>query len=253
MTCHTANDKYVLGVKTHQLNGDFYYPSLGRSMNQLDYFNQLGVFRQGLGNTDSYLKSYAIDDESVDLELRIRSYLDANCSSCHRVGGIPNVSLDFRFVVPLRLQNSIRFPTQSQASDPNRLIIKPGDHAASELWVRDASHEDNRMPPIGRDIVDQVYVDSLAKWIDNLSEDAHKNTELHLYPNPCRDWLTIRVVDNWTPPFKIKIYTLEGKVIRQETAQQYSIYLDLADLSTGNYFIEVSAGNDRKVSKLIVQ
>ena len=156
MTCHTANSKYILGVKTHQLNGENYYPELGRNMNQLQFLNDLGIFNRNIRSTDNYLKSFAIEDESIDLELRIRSYLDANCSSCHRAGGVPSVDLDFRFVVPLRLHNSIRFPTQSQASDPSRLIIKPGVHAASELWVRDASHEENRMPPIGRNLVDQV-------------------------------------------------------------------------------------------------
>ena len=95
----------------NQMNGDMYYPSLGRSMNQIQYLDQIGAFRQDIGNINTFLKSYPIDDESVDLELRIRSYFDANCSSCHRPGGVPMVNLDFRFVVPLKLQNIINVQT----------------------------------------------------------------------------------------------------------------------------------------------
>ncbi len=252
MTCHTDNAKYVLGVKTHHLNGDLYYPDLGRSMNQLEYLNLLGIFRQNIGNPDAYSKAFPIDDETVDLELRISSYLDANCSSCHRFGGVPGLSLDFRFVVPLKLQNSINFPTQSPASDPNRQIIKPGDHAASEIWIRDGSSEDNRMPPIGRNLVDQMYVDSLAKWIDNLTEDDHQINALFLYPNPCKDWLRLRIKDDWTPPFRIKIYSLNGRLLLQESATTRSHQLDLTQHPPGTYLIEVSTGGEKQIGKFIL-
>jgi uncharacterized repeat protein (TIGR03806 family) len=252
MTCHTENANYVLGMKTHQMNGDLYYPELGRSMNQLEYFNQLGIFRQSIKSPGTYKKSFPIGDGSVDLEVRIRSYLDANCSSCHRVGGVPMVNLDFRFVVPVKLHNSINFSTQSQASDPNRLIIKTGDHASSELWIRDSSIEDNRMPPIGRNLVDEVYVDSLAKWIDNLSEDEHTINELYLYPNPSSGWLTIRISDNWLPPFRIKVYSTDGKILNEQTAQTNSVYLDLTKYPAGTYFMEVSAAGEKQIGKFIL-
>ena len=253
MSCHTANANYILGMKTHQLNGEMNYPELGRSMNQLDFFNELGVFGQDIGTPGNFAKSYPIDDQTVDLELRIRSYLDANCSSCHRTGGLPMVNLDLRFVVPIRLHNSINFPTRSVASDPNRLIIQPGDHASSELWIRDASIEDNRMPPVGRNLVDQVYVDSLAKWIDNLSAEAHVNNDLYLYPNPTNGWLVARISDKWNPPFFIKIYSINGAFILQETSTNYLVNLDLTKHPAGPYFIEVSAGSERQIGKFILQ
>jgi len=234
------------------MNGDLYYPSLGTNMNQLEYLNQSGIFHQDIGNVGSYQKAFPITDNTVDLEVRIRSYLDANCSSCHRQGGVPMVDLDFRFVLPLKLQNYINFPTQSQASDPNRLVVKSGDHASSELWVRDASYNDNRMPPIGRNLVDQVYIDSLAKWIDNLSEDAGANKELFLFPNPCTDWLVLRISDNWIPPFQIKVYSIDGKFILQETSELHSVYLDLAKYPAGTYLIEAIADGERQISKFIM-
>lgn len=163
------------------------------------------------------------------------------------------VSLDFRFVVPLKLQNIISFQTQSQASNPNRLIVKPGDHASSELWVRDASSEDNRMPPIGRNLVDQVYIDSLTKWIDDLSEGEGSNNELILFPNPTKGWLVVRFSDNWLPPYQVNVYSISGKILYQETSESYSIHLDLTKQPAGTYLIEVTAGNERQVGKFILQ
>lgn len=148
--CHNANAKYVLGVKTHQLNGDQFYPHLNREMNQLEFLNQSGMFQRNIGQAETFPRAYAIDDESVNLETRIRSYLDANCASCHRPEGVSMLSMDFRFVMPLKLQNIVNFPTQSHSSNPNRLIVKPGSHQNSELWVRDSDTGDIRMPPFGR-------------------------------------------------------------------------------------------------------
>ena len=150
LTCHNGSANYVLGLQTHQLNGDLYYPELGRTMNQLTYFNEIEVFQRDIGAPGGYLKAHPIEDESVDLELRIRSYFDANCASCHRPGGVPALEMDMRFNNPLQALNILDWPTQSHASEPNRLIVQPGSHQASELWVRDASEQENRMPPLGK-------------------------------------------------------------------------------------------------------
>ena len=86
LSCHNHNAKYVLGVKTHQLNSTIEYPSLGLNINQLNYLNSVGAFHQDIGQAAAYPKAAAINDESADLDLRILSYFDSNCSSCHRPG-----------------------------------------------------------------------------------------------------------------------------------------------------------------------
>jgi len=252
LSCHTDNSGYVLGVKTHQLNGDLVYPDLNQSMNQLKYLNELNVFTQNISNPNNYPKSYAIDDEEVSLELRIRSYLDSNCSSCHQLGGIPMVNMDLRYNTPLSLQNIINFSTQSQGSNFNQKIVLPGNHQVSEIWIRDASLEENRMPPIARNLVDEVYVDVLAEWIDGLPEDAGTFDDMLVFPNPGNGWLNLRVSDNWIPPFIIAVYSARGELIHSEEREAKSLQLDLTYLPTGIYSLEVMDANNREVKKFVV-
>ena len=81
MSCHTANANFVLGVKTHQLNGEYAYPEGNIRMNQLSYLSEQGILDKRITSPSQYPRAYAIDDASASLSLRILSYLDANCSS----------------------------------------------------------------------------------------------------------------------------------------------------------------------------
>lgn len=254
LSCHNANAQYVLGVNTHQLNGEQYYPHLGRRMNQLEYLNQTGIFHRDIGRAEDLLRSYPIDDESVDLERRIRSYLDANCASCHRPNGVRTLSLDFRLSTPLKLQNMLNFPTQSHSSNPNRLIVKPGDHRSSEIWVRDAGTEANRMPPLGRNLVDKAYIKALVEWIGNLPEDYETFRKFLLFPNPSDGILAIRISDEWVAPFRWTIQTNRGQIVRRETSDFKSIVMNLDNLAAGIYVLDIVDGQNRRhTEKFVLQ
>lgn len=253
MTCHTAAADFVLGVNTHQLNGDYTYPHDGRTRNQLDYFNELGLFQRDIGAANQYKKAFAIDDESADLELRIRSYFDSNCASCHRLGGLPTVSMDMRFNTPLALTNLIRYPTNSNASDPNLLIIEPGSHARSELWIRDASEGEERMPPLSHNVIDEVYIEKLAEWIDGLSEDASQLDRNILFPNPSSGWISIRMRDDWTGPYNFTVYSMEGRLITQLQSEQLSQHFDFTFLPKGTYVLRIEAGEEQQIERFVIQ
>lgn len=253
LTCHNNNAKFVLGVKTHQLNGTYFYPGLSRSMNQLEYLSQLGLFRQKIGDPENYPRSYPIDDENADLELRVRAYLDANCSFCHRLQGIATTNMDLRLNIPLVLQNLINAPTASSFSDPNRMVVEPGSHETSEIWVRDASDDEHRMPPIASNLVDEVYVEALAEWIDQLPEDAGKTDQLLLFPNPSSGWFSVRFSDAWQPPFRIKVYNAAGQVLYDDITDSRSTHLNLSYQAPGLYLMEInSADGIRHIEKLMV-
>ena len=253
MTCHNTSANHVLGVKTHQLNGELDYPHLGEPMNQLTYLNELGVFNQDIGSASRYDKAYPIDDETIDLDLRIRSYFDANCASCHRHGALPTVHMDLQFHTPLILKNIIGVATTSNASDPDRLIIQSGDHSVSEFWLRDASITQERMPPLARNLVDEIYVDKLAEWIDGLSPIDVNEEDNIIFPNPTDDWLGVRFGDSWEGPFDMRLIALDGRLIHQATIESTTETLDLSILPSGIYLLELSSFNGRReIARILV-
>ncbi len=252
LSCHNANAGYVLGVKTHQLNGEMDYPHLGRPMNQLEYFNQAGMFQRDIGSAESYLRSYPIDDGDASLELRIRSYLDANCASCHRPGGVSTSNLDFRLTTPLILQNIVNAPTSSPASSPDGLIVEPGSYQTSELWKRDNSTNENRMPPLARNLVDQSYIDALIEWIGRLPESSGKITGMLVFPNPSSGWLTIKISEDWTPPFQLAIQNELGQLIRRETFELNTYGIDLGSQPAGLYLLELSDSQEQRHTGKVV-
>ncbi len=253
ISCHNAKAGSVLGVNTHQMNADYYYRDLGKEMNQIEYLSETGILNQEVPDATRLHKSYNIEDGEVDLGLRIRSYLDSNCASCHRLGGVSMISMDFRYDLPLKLHNSINFPTLSQASDPSHMIIEPGNHEESELWVRDASNSENKMPPLARNMVDKVYVDSLAKWIDGLSLEDGINEEFLLFPNPSDGFVYARFSDNWEQPIKITIYSTSGKLMYDAISESTTAYIEVADFGVGTYILRATNRELKLVRKFVVQ
>ena len=80
-TCHTDVAGGALGPVTRQLNGDTFYPITGRTENQLETLNSLGVFNPAIEQNelanflDTVLTSSPTEDASLSLAARARSYL----------------------------------------------------------------------------------------------------------------------------------------------------------------------------------
>ncbi len=182
LTCHNDNAGDALGIKTYQQNGDFTYPSSGITANQLETWNNLGIFHTDIGSSDQYLRAYHIADTTQPLEIRIRSYLDGNCSMCHRPGGVQG-AFDARFTTPLPSQNIINANNISNASTIDGKIVLPGDPEKSELYIRDKSLGNNAMPPLGKSVVDQTYIDALESWISSLDPSSNDCDQIVLTNN----------------------------------------------------------------------
>src|SRR5262249_52747986 len=114
LTCHTPMSGGVLGVKTRQLNGNFTYPN-GVTDNQLRTWNHLGLFDTKIADAAIYHFSRLVNitNTAAPLQLRVRSYFDANCAQCHRPGGA-GAFFDMRFDTPLRKQNLVNGPVANQ-------------------------------------------------------------------------------------------------------------------------------------------
>ena len=97
----------------------------------------------------------------------MRSYLDANCSLCHRPGGA-GAFFDARFDTPLKKQNLINGPVANQLGISGAKVIVPGDTNKSILFHRVSIVGENQMPPLGKNVVDDKAVAVIGKWITTL-------------------------------------------------------------------------------------
>jgi uncharacterized repeat protein (TIGR03806 family) len=168
LTCHTPVSGGVLGVKTRQLNGDFAYPN-GVTDNQIRAWNHIGLFDTKLDENDisRFAKLVAVNDTVAPLEVRARSYLDANCAQCHRPGGV-EAFFDTRFDTPLEKQGLINGPIANPLGISGAKIIVPGHISKSVLFHRVNSVGDGQMPPLARNVTDTNAVAVLAAWINSL-------------------------------------------------------------------------------------
>jgi len=168
-TCHKANNQNTPIIpKPLHLNKTF--PYFDGAMNQLQKWKQVGYLN---GNIPTNVYS-VVDwtDETQPLELRMRSYLDANCSSCHSDDG-------HCYYRPIRLgfnktdnpdNLGICIPPQQFIAAQYTNIITRGNTNKSVMYYRlNTNDPQHMMPLLGRTIVHQEAVDLLEDYINSLS------------------------------------------------------------------------------------
>jgi uncharacterized repeat protein (TIGR03806 family) len=171
MICHNSNAKYVLGLKTWQLNRDLLYPETGRTANQLATLGHIGMFDSGYHeeHIPYFLKAKNIADLSAPLETRVRSYIDANCAQCHRPNGV-RANFDARFSTPLTEQHLIRGDIENSFTGQPESVIQPGDTTHSIMYRRASIVGTSQMPPLAKNLVDAQAMGEVQNWINSLSQ-----------------------------------------------------------------------------------
>lgn len=173
LRCHTVPALGVLGVKTRQQNGDFTYPSSGVTDNQLRTWNHIGLFNTALneGSIPGYDKIVSATNATATLEHRFRSYIDANCSHCHRPNGV-RAFFDARFDVAMTNQGIINGVVQENLGITGARVVFPADTSKSVIFHRVNSVADIKMPPLAKNVIDSDAVAMIAAWINSLPPDA---------------------------------------------------------------------------------
>jgi uncharacterized repeat protein (TIGR03806 family) len=177
LACHTPSARFVLGVKTRQLNRDFTYPDTHVADNQLRTWNYLGMFDPPLDEAriPGYARLVAVTDTRAPLEQRVRSYLDANCAHCHRPGHTVQATFDARFDTPLGEQGLLDAPTVSDSLGMSRpQVVTPRDPARSMLYHRLTRTDNFKMPTLARNVADADAVAVLEQWINQLPPSGNK-------------------------------------------------------------------------------
>ncbi len=167
--CHTPGAGHVLGVKARQLNRDFTYPG-GVVDNQLRAWSAAGLFSAPLSDREigRLPRLAALEDAGASAELRVRSYLDANCASCHGATAI-HAAWNANFNLPLESQGIVHGSVLGHRPDDRHHVVTPGDPARSELYLRVSENIiGRRMPPLGNDRVNAGFARLLEQWIQTL-------------------------------------------------------------------------------------
>jgi uncharacterized repeat protein (TIGR03806 family) len=176
LACHTPSARFVLGVKTRQLNREFPYPDTRISDNQLRTWNYLGIFDPPLDEARiaGYARLVAVTDTRAPLEQRVRSYLDANCAHCHRPGHTVQATFDARYDTPLGEQGLLDAPTVSDSLGmPRPQLVTPRDPSRSMLLHRLTRTDNFRMPTLARNVADREAVAVIEQWINQLPPPAN--------------------------------------------------------------------------------
>jgi hypothetical protein len=177
LACHTPSARFVLGVKTRQLNRDFTYPGTHVADNQLRTWNYLGMFEAPLDEAriPGYARLVAVTDTRAPLEQRVRSYLDANCAQCHRPGHTVLATFDARYDTPLGEQGLLDAPTVSDSLGMSRpQVVTPRDPGRSMLYHRMTRTDNFKMPTLARNVADQAALTVLEEWINQMPPSANK-------------------------------------------------------------------------------
>jgi uncharacterized repeat protein (TIGR03806 family) len=169
MRCHTAAAGFALGPELGQLNGDFTYPSTGRTANQLKTLAYIGMFASALPSSPPIYPAY---DSAAPVDARARSYLHSNCSQCHRPsGGAGRSTMDLRFATPLSSTNTcnaVPLAEENFGSTSNRLVL-PGSPSQSIVSLRMHTLDGRRMPPLATALVDAQGTSVIDAWITGLT------------------------------------------------------------------------------------
>jgi len=114
-------------------------------------------------------------DEKADLHARARSYLQANCASCHVNAGGGNAQINLAYTKSQRELNAIGVkPLHNTFEIPGAQIISSGDPEKSILLHRMRIRGRGQMPPLATSRVDEEAVALLRDWIASLDRSNEK-------------------------------------------------------------------------------
>lgn len=201
LQCHTQTGGYALGFNTGQLNHSLGFAN--DSKNQIRAMADAGYLEPLPDHSEPWWRLAGAGEVGWSLEHRVRSYLAANCASCHQPGGPSRAAWDARIQVPLAsagLVNAI--PVTSVTSEATR-VVAPGNLSHSLLYRRVADMEGYHMPPLGTFLRNEEAVRLLEEWIledlpSRVGFEEWRNEHFGFVIHPLAEWDGDPDQDGWT-------------------------------------------------------
>lgn len=168
--CHPPSAGWILGARTDQINRKYNYGE--KEDNQLRTLNHIHFFTEDIG--EDYRDFYTLTnpaDTSASLQKRVRSYLDANCANCHRMGGTGRAAMDLRSGIELDETNILDVPVElDDMNISGAMRIQSGEPDSSILLLRMLNTDEFRMPQLGSSIVDTFATTLINEWILSMAD-----------------------------------------------------------------------------------
>ena len=162
-----------IGIEPQNLNFNLAYD--GVSKNQLEKWIEKGYLDRNTPLPSSLNSSVNYLDTTKPVEMRMRSYVDANCAHCHQ----SDRHCDYRpmrFAFNETLNNpanmGVCVPTADMQGFPAALskIVTPGNINRSMLYYRlNTTNAGYRMPLHGRTVIHDEGVALIEQWINSLA------------------------------------------------------------------------------------
>ena len=173
LRCHNVWANETVGFNWLQLGAATYAPAKGETTNAPSELRRLE--ESGLMQVSGLPKNLARlvnpHDTAQPLELRARSWLHANCASCHRNGaggGIPShMNIDKKLDTARLLDAK---PTRGDFGLTDARVIAPGRPYSSALLWRITTEGAGHMPMTGSRTVDEAGMKLVRDWISNMSK-----------------------------------------------------------------------------------
>jgi glucose/arabinose dehydrogenase len=162
---------FLLPLSVRQVNRD----------NQLEQWNERGWFSPRLRSEEisAFPRLAALDNRLATAQLRVRSYLDVNCSACHRPGGASRGNFDARLNTRLSEQKLLN--GDLLAGDfgiDGARVIAPGHPEKSILFQRLHRNDFFRMPPVSVNDESPPILPVLEEWIRGLPATVNASVRL---------------------------------------------------------------------------
>lgn len=170
-TCHQNNEGEAritpIGLKARHLNKEIMFNNV--KINQLTLWDNLGILNNLPSDLSSIDTAPNWKDTSKNLQDRAKAYLDINCAHCHTEGGSGALSGLRMEYWRKTIDYSHGVCNESQGWRVGGYDIWPGRGDISHIPLRiTLTAAKDRMPPIGRSLVDEEAAQLISDWIDTL-------------------------------------------------------------------------------------
>ncbi|MDD3858882.1 MAG: T9SS type A sorting domain-containing protein [Bacteroidales bacterium] len=100
-----------------------------------------------------------------------------------------------------------------------------------------------------------MYIDNLSfnGFVTDIPDKISLNSNVNIYPNPATDYITVSTENLNNTDLTVNIYNVIGALVKSETLLQDQEQLNIEDLESGIYMLEIKSKEWSEKQKLIIK